>query len=264
MIDLAFSMYDLEYFLLILARVSCFVFIAPFFSMQNTPARVKVAISVFTSILLFHVLTPAQAIVYETVMDYAILVLKESLAGLLIGFGSNMCMAIVSFAGTIADMETGLSMVTLMDPNTRQQASFTGVLYQYGFTLMLIASGMYRYLLEALADTFILIPVGGIVFHSERMLMVIIQFLSDYVIIGFRIVLPVFCVILILNAVLGVMAKVAPQMNMFAVGMQLKVLVGISVLYLSMFMMSSAADFIFQEMKTVTVAFVEAIQPVIP
>ena len=261
MIDLSFSIYDLEYFLLILVRVSCFVFIAPFFSMSNVPRRFRVGLSIFIAALLYQVTTPADFGIYETVLDYAILVMKEAIAGLLIGFGSNICMAILNFAGTIADMETGLSMVTLMDPNTRQQTSFTGVLYQYAFTMMLIASGMYRYLLGAIADSFILIPVGGAVFRPELMLSTIIQFLSDYVILGFRIVLPIFCVILLLNAVLGIMAKVSPQMNMFAVGMQLKVLVGLGILFLTTYMMPGAADFIFQEMKTVTVAFVEAIRP---
>jgi len=261
MIDFSFSIYDLEYFLLILVRVSCFVFIAPFFSMNNTPRRVRAALSIFVSALLYNVLTPAPALIYDTVMEYAILVLKEGIAGLLIGFGSNICMAILNFAGSIADMETGLSMVTLLDPNTRQQTSITGVLYQYSFSFLLIATGMYRYLLGALADSFALIPVGGAVFRSEMLVQAMISFLTDYVIIGFRIVLPIFCVILLLNAVLGIMAKVSPQMNMFAVGMQLKVIVGLSILFLTAQMMPGAADFIFQEMKTVTVSFVEAISP---
>lgn len=261
MIDLSFSMYDLEYFLLILVRVSCFVFIAPFFSMNNTPARVRVALSIFVAALLYQAVTPTEAIVYETVMDYAILVMKEAIGGLLIGFGANICMSILNFAGHIADMETGLSMTTLMDPNTREQTSITGVLYQYAFTMMLIASGMYRYLLGALADSFVLIPVGGIVFRGDAMLDAIIQFLSDYVIIGFRIVLPIFCAALLLNAILGVLAKVSPQMNMFAVGIQLKVLVGLGVLFLMVQMMPAASDFIYREMQTVVVSFVEAIKP---
>ncbi len=254
MIDLSFSMYDLEYFLLILVRVSSFVFIAPFFSMNNTPARVRVALSVFVSVLLYQVLTPVDAIIFETVM-------KEAIAGLLIGFGANICMSILNFAGSVADMETGLSMVTLMDPNSRNQTSITGVLYQYAFSMMLIATGMYRYLLGALADSFVLIPVGGIVFRREAMLSAIIQFMSDYVIIGFRIVLPIFCVILLLNAILGILAKVSPQMNMFAVGIQLKILTGLSVLFITAELMAGAADFIFQEMQTVVVSFVEAIRP---
>lgn len=260
MIDLSFSMIDLEYFLLILVRVSCFVFIAPFFSMNNTPARVRVALSVFTAALLYHVLTPGELPVCDTVMDYAVLVLKEGIAGLLIGFGSNICMAILNFAGSIADMETGLSMVTLLDPNTREQTSITGVLYQYTVSMMLIATGMYRYLLGALADSFVLIPVGGAVFRSDALVETVVRFLGDYVIIGFRIVLPIFCVILLLNAILGVLAKVSPQMNMFAVGLQLKILVGLGVLFFTTGMLPGAADFIFQHMKTMTESFVGAMQ----
>lgn len=256
MINYSFSIYDLEYFLLIFTRVSCFVYIAPFFSMNNTPARVRLGISFFVAALLYQTLTPAHAVVYDTVMEYALIVVKEALTGLLIGFGTNICMSVVNFAGAVADMETGLSMMTLLDPATRQNSSITGVLYQYMFMMMLIASGMYRYLLGALADTFVLIPVNGAVFHSEQLLDAIIQFMSEYIIIGFRIVLPIFSAILLLNAVLGVMAKVSPQMNMFAVGIQLKILVGVSVIFLTVGMLPGAADFLYQEMKKMIVSFV--------
>lgn len=263
MIDFSFSMYDLEYFLLILVRVTSFVYIAPFFSMDNTPARVRIALSIFVSFLLYHAVTPAEAIIYETVMDYAIIVIKEAVTGLLIGFGTNICMSILNFAGSVADMEVGLSMLTLMDPTSKDggQISFTGVLYKYSFTMMMIASGMYRYLLGALADTFVLIPIGGVVFRGDKMLSTIIKFMGDYVVIGFRIVLPIFCVIIILNAVLGILAKTAPQMHMFSVGIQLKIITGLSVLFLTTMMMPGASDFIFQEMQTMVTSFVEAIQP---
>ena len=221
MVDFSFSIYDLEYFLLIFVRVSCFVYIAPYFGMTDTPARIRIGISFFTAILLYETLTPVEAVVFNTVMEYAVIVMKEAIAGLLIGFGANICMAIVNFAGSIADMETGLSMATLMDPTTRESTSITGVLYQYSFMLMLIASGMYRYLFGALADSFTLIPVNGVVFHADSLLNSMIEFMNDYILIGFRIVLPIFCVTLLLNAILGVLAKVSPQMNMFAVGIQL-------------------------------------------
>ena len=90
-------------------------------------------ISFITSILLYETLTPADAVVFDTVKEYAVIVMKEAIAGLLIGFGANICMAIVNFAGSIADMETGLSMATLMDPATRESTSITGALYQYSF-----------------------------------------------------------------------------------------------------------------------------------
>lgn len=257
MISLSFSFLDLEFFLLILVRVSCFVFIAPFFSLSNTPARVRLALSVFTAMLLYTTLTPTDAVVYDTVMEYALIVVKEGVTGLLIGFSANICMAIVNIAGAITDMEIGLSMVTLMDPATREQSSVTGVFYQYVIMLILIASGMYRYLFGALADSFLLIPVNGAVLKGENLVSAVLLFLGDYIIIGFRICLPVFCTILLLNAILGVLTKVSPQLNMFSVGIQIKVLAGLGVMFLTASLMSGAADFVFREIKKVTVTFVE-------
>ncbi len=257
MTNLSFSFFDLEYFLLILVRVSCFVFVAPFFSMNNTPRQVRIALSVFTSLLLYTTLTPDEGVVYDSVVSYAVIVGKEAVTGLLIGFAANICTAIVNFAGSIADMETGLSMVTLMDPANRTQSSVTGVYFQYVVMMMLIASGMYRYLLGALADSFLLIPVNGGALRGENLLSSIVMFLGDYITIGFRICLPVFCVILLLNVVLGVLAKVAPQLNMFAVGIQLKILIGMSVLFLTTGMLSGASSFIFNEIRKLTVSFVE-------
>ena len=75
--------------------------------------------------------------------------------------------------------------------------------------------------------------------------------------IGFRIALPIFCCILMLNAILGILAKVAPQMNMFAVGIQLKVLTGLTILYLTVFTLPNISEFIFTEIKRMVVGFVE-------
>lgn len=258
MVDVSFSISDLEYFLLIFTRVSCFVFIAPFFSMSNTPARVRIGLSFFTSLLLYSTLTPADAVVYNTTFEYALVVMKEGVVGLLVGLAASICMSIVNFAGSIADMEVGLSMVTLMDPATREQTSITGALYQYVFMLLLIATGMYRYLFGALADTFLLVPVNGAVFRTDMLLQSMLTFLADYITIGFRIVLPIFCVMLLLNAILGILAKVAPQMNMFAVGIQLKIMVGLATVFFTIGMLPGAADFVYQEMKKMIVSFVGA------
>lgn len=261
MIELSFSIYDLEFFLLILTRVSCFVFVAPFFSMTNTPARVRVGISIFTALLLYQALSPSDAVIYDSLLQYALIVLKEAIVGLVIGLGANICTSIVNFAGSIVDMETGLSMVTLMDPATRENTSITGVFYQYVVMLMLIATGMYRYLFGALADTFVLIPINKAIFRAESMLNTVITFMSDYIMIGFRIVLPVFCVILMLNAILGVLAKVAPQLNMFSVGIQLKILVGLAVLFFTAGMLPGIADFIFGEMQQMITNLVSSMMP---
>jgi flagellar biosynthetic protein FliR len=257
MINYSFSLTEIEYFLLILVRVSTFVYLAPFYGMKGVPNQVKIGISFFVSVLLFHVTGPHEALAYNTVWGYGMIVAKEALTGLFLGFGVSICTGILAFAGRIIDMETGLSMVNLVDPTTKEMSSMTGVLYQYMVTLILLVSGMHRYLLQALSETYILIPVNGAIFHTDKLLETMLLFLRDYILIGFRICLPVFAVMLLLNAVLGIMAKVSPQMNMFAVGLQLKVLVGLCVLFITVRMLPGIADFIYTEMKQMMVAFVE-------
>ena len=259
MMEFAFSYADLEYFLIVFVRVSCFIFTAPFFSMSNTPKNVRVVLSFFLSVLLYYVV-PETDLVYETLVGYLMIVLKEATVGLLIGFAANLCTTIVSFAGHVADMEMGLSMASVFDPTTKQSVTISGVYYNYMIMLMMILSGMHRYLIKALAETYILIPGNGSVIKSVRRLASMLEFMGNYLVIGFRICLPVFVVMLLLNAVLGVLAKVSPQLNMFAVGIQMKVLVGICVLFLTTSMLPDAGNFIFDQMKHMIVSFVEAMR----
>ncbi len=260
MIDLSFSFSELEYFLFIMTRVSCFIYIVPFFGINNNvPNRVKIALSFFVSYLLYNIMTPHETVLYTTLLGYTTIILKEAATGILIGFGANMCTTIMTFAGRMVDMEIGLSMASQMDPTTKENTTITGLLYQYGMMLMLIVTGMYRYILKALVETFTLIPINGAVFHTTKILNTMITFLGEYIIIGFRIFLPVFTVITLLNAVLGILAKIAPQLNMFSVGIQLKILAGLGILYATIGLLPSASNFVFIEMKKMMVSFVEAL-----
>ena len=258
MINYSFSMDELEYFMLIFCRVSCLIYIVPFFSMNNTPRRVRVGLSFIIAMLLYYVIPEKPVLEYSTLLAYAVLVLREAIVGLLMGFACNICTTIVGFAGRIIDMEIGLSMASLMDPMTKENMSISGVIYNYAITLMLLITGIYEYILKALAESFSLIPIGGAVFASDRLLGAMLKFMADYVMIAFRICLPMFAVMILLNALLGILAKVAPQMNMFAVGMQMKVLIGLILLFLTMTMLPGIADSIYTEIKTMMVAFVEA------
>lgn len=256
MIDLSFTYSDLQFYLLIMVRVTCFIFIAPFFGTRNTPNMVKIILGLMVSYLLYGVLEKPN-IVFSTETEYAIIVMKEALTGFLIGFGAQLCNSIAALAGKMVDTETGMAMAQIFDVNSQENISITGGIYQYAFLLLMITSGMYKYLLGALVDSFTLIPVNGAIFNTDKLVGAFIDFMVDYMLIGFRIALPVFCCILLLNAILGILAKIAPQMNMFAVGIQLKVLTGLSVLYISSFLIPTAADFVFTEMKKVVVGFVE-------
>jgi len=258
MINYTFTYENLEFFLLIFVRISCFIYTAPFFSTQNVPRRVKAGFSIFVAFLLYQVMPNHEVPDYNSVLGYSVIILKEACAGLLIGLGAGICNSIVSFAGKIADMEVGLSMMQLMDPLTRDSSGFMGTFYQYTVTLIMLITNFHHYLLSALVDTFTLIPIGTATFSSEKLLTAMVQFLSDYMIISFRICLPIVASMLLLNCILGILAKTAPQINMFSVGIQLKVLGGLTILLLTIGVLPSASEYIFKEMKTMITVMVES------
>lgn len=259
MLDYNFSYGDLEIFLLIFVRVTSFIFICPFFGGRQTPNLVKIGFGILLSILLYGAV-PYNAPDYNTVIGYTVIVLKEVLVGFLIGYAVSICELIAAFAGTIVDMQVGLSMVSIFDPNTNEQVTITGSLYSQVLTMMLILSGMYQYILRALADTFTLIPINGAVINPDRMLESILLFMRDYIVIGFRICLPIFIITFITNVVLGVLAKVSPQMNMFAVGIQIKIIIGLMIMFITVTMLNDASNFVFLNMKELMDSFVYSLQ----
>lgn len=257
MIDLQFSVYTVEYFLMIVARIASFVFIAPFFGMNNTPRTVKAGFSVLVSILVYQTVLPKEPLEYAGIFEYTIIVMREGITGLLIGFAANICNSIVLFTGKIVDMDIGLAMAQVFDPVNNTTSGISGNIYNYLVMMLMIVSNMHHLILRAVIDTYEIIPVNGTVFNWSHLMVSMTTFMGDLMVIGFRIVLPVFACIMILNCILGILAKVAPQMNMFSVGMQLKVLVGLLVIFVTIGLLPDVANFIFGEMRKMMVSFIE-------
>lgn len=259
MVDLSFSMLELEYFLLVFMRVASFVFVVPFFSTRGIPNNVKIAFSVFLAYVMYNFGPEHVYPEYNTMLGFSAVVLKEVSVGLLIGLAAQMCTSIVLFAGRIIDMEVGLSMANVFDPTTNEQASITGAMLQYGVLLILYTTGLHRFLLKALMETFILVPINGININTDKLLIELIAFLSDYIVIGFRICLPVFASITLMNIVLGLLAKLAPQMNMFTVGIQLKLLMGLSVIMVMAVLLPDICSFVAEQIQHMMVSVVEGL-----
>ena len=257
MINWEFSLYTFEYFLMILVRIASFVFVAPFFGMNNTPRTVKAGFSVFVALLVYQTVLPKETLEYAGVFEFATIVIKEGITGLLIGFAANICNSIVLLSGKIIDMDIGFAMAQVFDPINNTISGITGNIYNYFIMMLLIITNMHHFILRAIIDTYEIIPINGAVFEWNHLLVSMTTFVSDLMVIGFRIVLPIFACIMILNCILGILAKVAPQLNMFSVGMQLKVLVGLVVIFLTIGLLPHISNFIFMEMKKMMVLFVE-------
>lgn len=248
MIDVSFDLKNFEYFLLILVRIASFIFIAPIFGQSSVQNRVKVGMSAFIALFMYNLLDYPK-LDYEGVFGYAVLVFKETLTGVFIGFAANICSYIVLFAGNVIDMDMGFSMVTEFNPETKNEVTISGNMYYYLVMLILLISNMHMYILKALCDSYTLVPIGKAEFEWDRLLSTMVKFMGDLFIIGFRIFLPFFACIMILNCVLGIMVKVSPQMNMFSIGMQLKVFTGLVVMLLTIFLLPHVSEFIFDEIK---------------
>lgn len=256
MFDASFTTQTFEYFILILARIASCMFAAPFFNTRSIPRGSKVGVAGCIAIMLMNVL-PEQNLAYTGIMEYGIIVMREGITGLLIGFSASVCNSIVLFAGRLIDMQMGLAMAQEFNPLTQMPESITGNFYNYLVMLMLLVTDMYQYVLRAVCESYELIPINGQVFQWEYLAEGFISYMSSLVTIGFRITLPIFACMMLLNCMLGVMAKVAPQMNMFAVGMQLKVLLGLAALFLAVTLIPGVADFVAKEMRRLVVYMVE-------
>lgn len=238
-----------EVFLLILVRIASFVYTAPFFNISSVPQRVKVSVSIFISILIFMII-PDKSLVYSGILDYAILVIKESVVGLLLGFSCNVCVQALTFMGHIVDTNIGLSMASMYDPNMRTQISVTGTFYYYTVFLLMLVSGLYQFLISAIVDSYSIIPFGAVTINST-LYTSFIDVIASFFIIGVRLSLPIFVTIMLLNVILGILTKVAPQMHMFSVGIQLKLLLGLAVMFLTVGLLPVISSAIFNMMKQV-------------
>lgn len=260
MITASFSIHNLEFYLLILARVSALMVSAPFFSMRGVPRQIRVGFSIFMSIIV-ALNMDYYDIEYDTIIGYAVLVAKEVLAGLFIGLAANIAMLSLAFAGHIIDIDLGFSMMQLFDPLTNQDSSAFGSFYTYLVMLVMLLSNMHYYLVTAAIDSFALIPLGMEALHGEDLYDSILMFATEYFSIGFRIILPVFAAMLLLNIILGILAKSAPQMNMFVVGMQLKVIFGLGVLLVTIVCIPLITDFVYGGMQDMINQVIKVITP---
>lgn len=244
---MTFTVENLEFFLAIAMRIAGFVFIAPFFSNSSVPQKVKLLLSFSVALVTVFVVPKEEPLVYDGVLGYAGIIISEAIAGMILGLFANLAMFILSFAGQVADMEIGLSMVTQFDPTNNIQVTITGNILSYAVMLMMVATNMHLYVLRAVIDSFVLIPVGQVKF-SPLFYQGYLGYLFDFMVLAFRIILPVFAALLVVNAILAVLAKAAPQMNMFVIGFQLKIFVGLTVLTIMMLFLPSISEMIFEQM----------------
>lgn len=242
------STLTLESFLLVVVRTGCFVAIAPIFGHKSINARMRVLIAICISFAIFSAMDMPLP-VYDSVLGYSVLVIKEALVGLSIGFVSSLVMNILVFAGEFIDREIGFTMSTNFDMSIGAMVTISAELYDRLVCLVILITNLHFYILKAIAQSYEFIPVGQVKFNLPVLYTSILGFIVQFFNIGIRIAMPIFLGATILNVILGVLAKSSPQMNMFAVGLQLKVFVGLFILSIAILFVPNIANYLMERMQ---------------
>ncbi len=244
MLSTSFSVYHLEYYLLIFVRVAGVVSIAPIYGTKGVPRRIRVGFALCIALLVAGV-TGYEPLNYTTITGFTILIVKEAIMGLSIGLASNLCMTIINLAGMFIDREIGFTMVTEFDQTFNTNTTISAEFYNYTVLLIMLCTNMHYFIISAICDSFQVVPVGGAIYNGESLYTLAVTFMQQYFVIGFRIALPIFISITLCNVVLGVLAKTAPQMNMFSVGIELKLILGLIVMMVMVYFLPNITEYIY-------------------
>ncbi len=224
-IPLGMLLNSVELFLLIFVRMTGLFVIAPIFG-RNMPTYIKIGIALTSAILMASVVKVDHVIEINGYLLYAFYIIKEFIVGLVIGFVAYAFFTSIYIAGQIIDMQIGFGMVNVFDPITNIQVPITANLYYMVAMLIFLATNGHHILLKALYQSFRLIPIAS-AGMGPNMKDNIIEVFRQMFSIGFKIAAPILAAILIADVVLGIISKTIPQMNVFVLGMPLKILVGL-------------------------------------
>ena len=250
MIEETFSIYHWEYYLIVLVRVMGAMAFAPIFGNINVSrrARLFIGIAITYAMVAVH---PYEPIEYTTFLEYSIILIKELIVGLTMGFTANITLSIINMAGQFMDREMGFSMVSSFDANFGTETTITAQFYEMLVMVIMLTTNMHYFIISALADSFVLIPVGNVVVDNGKLYDVMLEYITSYFVIALRISIPMVIATILVSVILGVLAKTAPQMNMFVVGFQLKIFTGFAVMFVTLQFLPTVTNYVYEQMQLV-------------
>lgn len=220
------SIQQIEIYLLILARIAGLFIEAPVFSAKSIPASIKVVVALWLAALLWFVV-PVKYLP-DTQIMFLFAMSVEVLIGYAIGFTSSLLLQSAQAAGDILDLQMGLSVANVLSPTTGTSTSITGAfLYLVALIVFLLVNG-HHMVLSALHQSFVALPIFSVPnFSSPNMLLHIIDLLSFFWIATIQLCAPILLLIFLIDFSFGIVSRVAPQVNVFMLGFQVKPSLGL-------------------------------------
>jgi flagellar biosynthesis protein FliR len=222
-----FSEQQVAAFFLVLCRITPLFFLAPLFSSKMIPRRVRTIVALGLAIGLMPVVKHGE--IDLDPMGFGLLIFKELIIGLAFAYALAAMFAALQVAGALLDTLIGFSFGAILDPVTGTQSSVIMQMYSLFGVAILIAIGGDAWIIKGLGRTFDAVPllstpaVGSMVEGAQ------VAF-SGIFVAGVMIGAPVIIALIITDAAFGVVSRVVPQMNIFAVGFPAKMIIGLTLL----------------------------------
>jgi flagellar biosynthesis protein FliR len=223
---------ELAGFILVLARVTPLFVIAPVFSSAMVPPRVRGIIAVGISIGLMPVALHGQHVPSEA-LPLAGLVVEGMLVGLAFSFTLAILLAAVESAGAFIDVTSGFSYGSLINPINNENAAVIARFYSLVGTMVFLVIGGIAWTLRGIGRTFEVVPLSEAPRLTSLVGGVVHAFASVFAS-ALEVAAPVLIALLITDVAFGVVSRVVPQLNVFAVGFPVKVAVTLLVVAASL------------------------------
>lgn len=224
-------------FLVVLARVAGFIGAIPVISSAQTPGRVKTAMVVAISLTLFPLMAGAVTDVNFAPIPFALLLVSELLLGLLLGLVARLIFTAVEFGATVIGFQMGFAAANVFDPQSQRQVALISQFQNiFAILIFLAINGHYLFLQTAIRS-YQLLPPGKLNLSGEAV-PYLMQLSSHMFTIGVQFSAPVLAVLLLSGLILGILARVFPQLNVFLISFPINIGTAFIVIALTLNMLS--------------------------
>ncbi|MBN8506373.1 MAG: flagellar biosynthetic protein FliR [Burkholderiales bacterium] len=198
----------------------------PLFSQRAVPLQVRIGLAMFFALAAQASLPAMPVLPLDAPPLLLMLVLQQLVIGIAMGFAVRLVFAAMEFAGELIGLQMGLNFAGFFDPATGMQGTATARFLGTLVSFLFVVTGGHLLLVQALAQSFHAFPVGPEPFAFVRAAQPQ-TWGAEIFRAGFWVALPLLALLLFVNLALGVVSRVAPQLNIFAIGFPLTVSVGL-------------------------------------
>ena len=221
---------DLTLFLTILARMTGFVVFNPIFGRTGIPGIFKSGLSLLLAATTYT-MTVERPAVPETLLGLALLLGLELAVGYFLGLVMNIFFYIPMMGGETIDIQMGMSMGRTYDPSSQTSTTVTASLLNILMMLLFFAGNGHYTLLRIFMASGRVVPYGQAGFGPDVYQAILELFISCTVM-GIKLCMPILAAELLGQVGMGILMKVIPQINVFAINIELKVIIGLTLLLL--------------------------------